>query len=281
MTKTYTFKCIERAVQFMTESVQDEAVPTLDEIAEASGLSKFHFHRLYRLCVGETCTQTLTRLRLAKAVDLLKDRETSVTQAAMAAGYGSSQAFAKALRRLLDTTANDLRSDADELAKASVQLAAPEGVRDNDLSVEIIAMEPFEVVTVQTEGRYPDLNTTYEALFEAARGPENVKAILGELYGEVSDEALRFDCSLKLYNAPEQLPSNVTTGTISGGYFLRARHTGAYDQLSDVIDRLSLAFLVADDIQPADQPILLHYLDDPEETDEAVLRTDIYLPVSA
>ncbi|HZY33066.1 MAG TPA: GyrI-like domain-containing protein, partial [Rhodanobacter sp.] len=30
-----------------------------------------------------------------------------------------------------------------------------------------------------------------------------------------------------------------------------------------------------------DEPLFHHYLDDPEQTPEAVLRTDVYLPVSA
>ncbi|NRA31109.1 MAG: hypothetical protein HRU11_12715 [Parvularculaceae bacterium] len=48
---SYTLACIERAVDFITEQVGSGREPVLADIAKACGLSKYHFHRAYRLAL--------------------------------------------------------------------------------------------------------------------------------------------------------------------------------------------------------------------------------------
>ncbi|MEM0986242.1 MAG: GyrI-like domain-containing protein [Pseudomonadota bacterium] len=283
MTNTnYTLNCMERAVTFMSGAVGEARVPSLDEIATASGLSKFHFHRLFRLVTGETCSDALTRIRLARAANLLKDPAVTVTDAAFSAGYGSSQSFAKALKRVLDQSASSLRASDDRLAAAVETLAVPEQASATAMRIEIAAFDPFDVITIRTDGTYPALNVVYGALFEAAGDPGLVDAILGTPFGDIgSAEDLRFDCALKLAADADALPEGVSRTRIDGGAFLLARHVGSYDGLPDTLDQLYLAALAAEDIRIGAAPALFHYLDDPETTAEADLRTDLYLPVRA
>lgn len=283
-TKDYSVKCVERAVTFMTEEALNETSPSLEQIAAASGLSKFHFHRLYALLTGETCTDTMTRLRLARAADTLKDPGVSVTDAAFAAGYSSSQAFAKALKRVLDNSASTLRADPERLGEAIETLAVPkdrDGQDQPELRIEVASLAPFEVIAVRTDSAYPNLNENYWALFEAAGNPELVEAILGQPFDDIATEDLRFDCSLKLSAMPDDLPQGMERRTEQGGLHLLTRHVGAYAGLEDAVDRLYLHALSDDGIEIADQPLRFHYLDDPETTAEADLRTDIYLGIAA
>ncbi|MEO0851634.1 MAG: helix-turn-helix transcriptional regulator, partial [Pseudomonadota bacterium] len=157
MKPSYTLSCIERAITFLANALANDTVPALEDIAAASGLSKFHFHRLYRLATGETCVQTITRLRLAKATHSLRDPETNVTTAAFTAGYGSSQAFAKAFRKITNTTASTVRTDDERLAEILETLAMPFEISETTippLRIELARLDPFEVITLRTDGRY-------------------------------------------------------------------------------------------------------------------------------
>ena len=78
--------CIERAVGFIQTELQEDRAPSLDAIATASGMSKFHFHRIFKLVTGETCGDAIARLRLARGTSLMQTPGVSITEAALAAG---------------------------------------------------------------------------------------------------------------------------------------------------------------------------------------------------
>lgn len=281
----YTLQCIERAVLFMSDETRLGHTPALEAIAKAAGLSKYHFNRVYRLATGETPQETLTRFKLARATESLKNPDTSVTEAAFAAGYGSSQSFAKALKRVLAASATTIRADQERLSDAVETLIVPQtaaGVERSDLSVEIAQIEPFQAVALRTDGTYPSLNVIYATLFEAIGDPSIVQAILGRPYGDIgltNQSSLRFDCALKLTEDLDHLTGDIVRSDVHGGVYLLTRHVGSYDQLPDAVDRLYLTALSQDGIQIAEDPLLFHYLDDPETTETKALRTDLYLPL--
>ena len=274
---SYSVACIETAVAFLGEQIRAGDIPSLEECARASNLSKFHFHRLFRLVTGETFAQMTTRLRLARGASALDDRPGAVTDAAFAAGYSSSQAFAKAVKRESGLTASDLSADPDRLTRALQIFSAVDGPRD--LTVELVSLDPFTVIAKRTEGLYPNLNATYFDLFGAIENPKDVRAILGRPLGDIEDDGLVFDCALLLNAQPSDLQDDIALQAIDGGSHLRVRHVGGYDGLSDRLDDAYALLLSDAGLAPADQPCLFHYLDDPETVAEDDLRTDMYLPV--
>ncbi|UXI03581.1 helix-turn-helix transcriptional regulator [Photobacterium sp. TY1-4] len=83
---------------------------TWEAVAEQSAISPFHFHRQFSQLFHETPGQYLSRIRLQVAVSLLLDAPSkTITEIALEAGFSSSQALAKALRRQLGTTAKVVR----------------------------------------------------------------------------------------------------------------------------------------------------------------------------
>jgi AraC-like DNA-binding protein len=71
---------------------------SLPMLAAAAGLSRTHFLRAYKGCFGETPYRALRRRRLERAAALLRDGNHSVTDAALAVGYGDFSAFARAFK---------------------------------------------------------------------------------------------------------------------------------------------------------------------------------------
>ncbi len=69
------------------------------EVAARVGLSEFHFARLFAAAFGVTVRQHLIHLRLTAARRWLEQPGMTVTEAALAVGYGSLSAFVTAFAR--------------------------------------------------------------------------------------------------------------------------------------------------------------------------------------
>jgi AraC family transcriptional regulator len=82
---------------------EDLSIPTLAAIA---GFSPYHFHRIFRVITGETLADCVLRLRLERAVALLKaSRKLSITEAAFACGFVSAAHFSRVFKQQFGLTA--------------------------------------------------------------------------------------------------------------------------------------------------------------------------------
>ena len=71
----------------------------LETLAAVAHFSAFHFHRLFRAWTGETLGDHLRRRRVEKgALRLLTQPGSSVLEVALAVGFGSGEAFARAFK---------------------------------------------------------------------------------------------------------------------------------------------------------------------------------------
>jgi AraC family transcriptional regulator len=71
----------------------------LDELAAQSGLSKFHFHRLFKRAIGVSPAHYQLNLRMHEARRLLRETSKSVVDVALDVGYANPSHFAKLFRR--------------------------------------------------------------------------------------------------------------------------------------------------------------------------------------
>ena len=216
----------------------------------------------------------------ARATEQLKRPATTITEAAHAVGFGSSQAFAKAVKRELSMTASSIREDTDCLADVVAKLSVPshtEPTETPQLSVEIANFEPFSAIARYTDGQYPKLNDVYWGLFDVVGAPEKVEAILGQPFDDIEGGDIEFICSLKVSTDIKKPLTGYSARRIPGGVAIMMRHRGVYEQLLDTVDHLYLSAIAIPEVQLADEPLLFHYLDDPEEVAEEDLRTDLYL----
>lgn len=279
-------KNVERAVHFLASEIEQERVPTLEAVSSASGLSKYHFHRLYRLVTGETVQATTTRLRIARAAAVLRDEKTSITDAAFVAGYASSQAFAKAVKRELAQSASDLRADPERLAASIRTLAEPVlppgAAPSAPLRIEICSLDPFEIIIVRTKDKYPELAQAYWTLFSCVGDRFRINAVLGIPHRDIesfAEAGFIFDCALCVSPQLPEQPAGIEQQVISRGHYLIVRHTGPDNALTITLDTLYAYVLTEPDFMVSDAPCIHHFIDDPEVTDEADCRTDIYLKI--
>jgi AraC family transcriptional regulator len=269
---------IDRVLSHL-ETCDPERLPDLAELAGIAALSPFHFHRIYRIMTGETPADTLRRVRLAHTVPALQDEAVSVTQAAGASGYASSQSFARALKSATGSTSTQLRRDQGLLD----QLLKPGRPEHTPMPVEIVSTQPLRLMAIRNVGAYAELNLTYERLFGTVFshiGMEELRGIWGVWHQDprfVDASELVFDCAIDVGDAfaPD---GEISVLDVAGGRCARLRHVGGYDSLHASIDHL-YAHIIDRGEAVADRPVHVNYVDDPESRPEPEWRSDIYLPL--
>lgn len=89
---------------------QAEQQPRLAQLAEAVGLSQFHFQRLFKQHVGLSPKQYALALRAGKFREqLLADQQAGITNAIYNAGFNSSSRFYQKSQQVLGMTASEYK----------------------------------------------------------------------------------------------------------------------------------------------------------------------------
>jgi AraC family transcriptional regulator len=274
---------LERVAQHIAEALEDGRTPTIEELADVAALSPFHFHRIYRLLTGEGVAQSLQRLKVAHALERVGAGE-NVTTAALAAGYGSSQNLARAVRQRAGASVSELRS-AGRLAGTVSELRLPQS-REGTMAIEFVDHSPVRIACRLATGPYDELNLAYRALFEDLSrlvGPEGVTEVYGIPIDDPRDVAPaehRFICAMSVDDAHKLDADQVETRDIGGGRYARLRHQGPYSEIPAALDAL-YAQLIDGGHDPADRETFIHYVDQPSAADgpDAPHISDIYVPV--
>lgn len=94
---------VNRAIDFILQHL-DQA-PRLEDVARVACFSPFHFHRIFRLLMGESLNAFVKRVRLERALTVLsrkewvRRRQSSLTDIAFACGFASSSDFSRCFKQ--------------------------------------------------------------------------------------------------------------------------------------------------------------------------------------
>lgn len=98
---------IAKAVTFMTENYQKDI--GLDDIVAVSGLSKYHFTRLFARTLTDTPIQFLTKRRMQHALEMLRHTDLAIDEIARSVGYANSNYFSKVFKKSLGESPSKYR----------------------------------------------------------------------------------------------------------------------------------------------------------------------------
>jgi AraC family transcriptional regulator len=99
---------------------------SLDAIADAAGVSRFHLSRAFAASKGCSLAGYLRARRLSEAAKALADGAPDILTVALDARYGSHEAFTRAFRQQFGLTPEELRSQA-----RTVRIKLQEAIRMN------------------------------------------------------------------------------------------------------------------------------------------------------
>jgi two-component system response regulator YesN len=101
-------RLIAGAIRYMQEHYRRDL--GLEEVSDAVGLSYSHFSMLFREKTGMTFLEYLTRLRMEKACDLLRNTRMKVYQIAPMVGYQEPKYFMQVFKRTVGMTPSEYRA---------------------------------------------------------------------------------------------------------------------------------------------------------------------------
>ncbi len=100
-------KQISKAILFAKRNYENQI--GLDDLVAASGLSKYHFTRLFHKTTNLTPIQYLTKVRIDKAIELLRMTNHSVDEIAKQVGYTNGNYFIKVFHKRIGMSPGQFR----------------------------------------------------------------------------------------------------------------------------------------------------------------------------
>jgi AraC-like DNA-binding protein len=98
---------VQRTIRHIEEKHAEPVA--LNVLAKKAGMSLSTFKRAFKAVTGTSPIDYLLQTRLTRACHLLRDLETSVTEAALAAGFGDGNYFARQFRARMGCTPREWR----------------------------------------------------------------------------------------------------------------------------------------------------------------------------
>lgn len=101
------------AITYIEENLSEKL--SLEIVAKKAHFSPFHFHRLFKLIVGETVNNFINRKRIEKsAAYLLHQKEKNITEIAEKVGFGNLSSFSKSFKKFYGISPNKFKEESPE-----------------------------------------------------------------------------------------------------------------------------------------------------------------------
>lgn len=117
---------VGKALWFVEAHLGDDL--SLETVAERSGVSPYHLTRAFASATGRSLMRYVRSRRLSEAARTLSQGAPNILGVALAAGYGSHEAFSRAFRDQFGTTPEEVRGRG---ALHTLQLVEPMTMRTN------------------------------------------------------------------------------------------------------------------------------------------------------
>ncbi|NUP04484.1 MAG: AraC family transcriptional regulator [Polyangiaceae bacterium] len=264
---------IVRVTDYIQTHLDEELAP--EHLAGIAEFSLHHFHRVFRGITGESVMGYVRRLRLERAAQRLKFGGESVTDVAMASGYGSHEAFTRAFTSQFGTAPSAYR----ERERTSFE---------GDPSFFLREESERHCLSMRHTGSYLECGPVWAQLERVAAGAGLMRHVLASsalCYDDpdvTRSEHLRYDACLVMPMAswPMVLPAGCTQRTIPAGRYAVAVHRGSFDTLLDTYVKLMGHYLPTRGVELVDEPVVETYLTDPARTAPQDLRTEVSVRIA-
>jgi len=261
---------------------------SLEQLAQISCFSKYHFHRIFKALVGENLQAYIRRLRIERAIQQLRyEPETSIINIALAAGYQTHEAFSRIVKEAYGLSPKAIR-ELPVFSPQDYQVKTTTHLENYQMNVEIKNIDAIKVAFIRHVGPYEKIRSVWEKLSSwaieshfFAHNPDCLR--IGIAYDDPSltDESkLRYDACLSLTNDHFTLSSDeIATQTLRGGRYAIARQKGPYEQFNDSYAWLYGKWLPEQKLEPVNAPSFVVLHNSPKDTAPEDLIADIYIPL--
>lgn len=222
---------VHEGMDYITAHLEQDV--NLEQVAQACQMSKFHFHRVFRMVTGETVAQFSRRSRLQAAVRRLLTGKDSITEVAHKFGFSSAPNFNRAVKKEYGVAPGQMKE------RSLESFAYPAAPKRRHTPEQVILSQPkFEelpdqnVAYTRVYGVYKpipvilkDCVQAYRQLMKwAERAKTSKRPVITatwDMPGLAPEEQCRADACIPIENKPVVMPEEgVTLGTLPGGFYL-------------------------------------------------------------
>ena len=261
---------------------------TLDRLAAVVHFSPYHFHRIFSACVGETVSGYVRRVRLDRAAMKIYFTDEPITEIALATGYETPAAFAKAFKQRFGTSPTEYkkikREQLPTITSMTDRMCRERKV--GDMKPEIRTIPEQKVLFVRKTGPYAKAaSEAWSALMKFAYShrlmSKDTKGIgISHDSPDITPENnIRYDACITVTGAvkPE---GEVGMQKIGGGKYAVFLHSGPYEKFSETYNTIFSQWLPESGVKLRGAPCFEVYLNrDPRRTKPERLRTEICIPI--
>lgn len=262
---------VQRGVDFIEERL-DETFE-LRAVSRAAGMSHAHFQRTFRALTGDTLATYVRLRRMANALDLLLHSDRRVLDIAVAAGFESQEAFARAFKRIFGMTPMEYRKIGDKhrfLKKVRLDAGYLEHLSGMHREPELVEREPMTVLGLRTRfyGRESEKNNLGEVLPTLwdrfmERAQDVPRPVPGDYYGVVAQDdddperLVYYAC--RATGAVGGFPDGMDSTVVPGGTYAVFEHRGKAIDVDQTVNYIYGTWLATSDYRHTCTPDLEIY----------------------
>ncbi|HAU1248544.1 TPA: AraC family transcriptional regulator [Legionella pneumophila] len=272
---------LENMIDFIGKHLDEEL--SLESLSEIFCISKFHFHRLFTAFTGLSLQQYIKWLRLKRAAhQLVVEKDQSVINIAINAGFESHEAFSRAFKKSCGFSPSQFRQGFGRSYWEQPPYCLPRQGRI-DMKVDIKSIDKIRLAVIEHKGDPKLLGESINKLVSWAKSQSiNLKPRPGEAFALAYDDPkttppseFRIDLGIKV---PENLKlDGVIEKFLPSGRYAVTVHKGTRNNIGDVVYYLYRDWLPNTSEQLGDLPCIFCYYNFDHEVAETELLTECWL----
>lgn len=268
-------KRIQKALILIEKKYKDKIL--LQDLADAVGLSAFHFQKLFKKETGESPAACVARIRLDKAAHLIRvNEDLPMTRIAMDCGFSSPASFSRAFTQKFGTSPSQFRKQGLEYQKKEVF----KGI----FPAEVVYFPKTTIFYSQTSIYNPNMLQVFESTealcdMEGALAKERTRfGILAQMPFHAPKEQLNYYAGIQISTMPDSLPGD-RIYTIPAGRYVRFYTDTSYEDLLSLLVQFQNGWLNKMPYFITELFAFEHILNENKQSDYPKIKRYIYLPV--
>lgn len=274
---------LNKVIDFIGKNLDEKL--SLDELCAVACLSKYHFHRLFTAFTGLSLKQYIRWLRLKRAAhQLVIDRERSIIEIAIDAGFKSHESFTRAFKQTCGYTPSEVRTHKNwsEWEKPAYCIAKRRG---KNMNVNIENLDERRLAVVEHRNSCDSVGDSLIKLIDWAKLQSiDLKPKPGESFGFAYDDPkttptdeFRFDIGIRVPENFKLNDSNIVEKHLPSGRYAVCVHKGSRDSIAETVYYLYRNWLPESGEELGDLPCVFRYYNFEYEVAETELVTECML----
>lgn len=259
---------------------------TAEELANISGYSIFHFHRIFKEITGENVNDYIRNTRLEKASNLLLyNQHQTIETIAINAGFATAAGFRTAFKKKFLVSPKDWRKSGYDTSSTKLNEALEYIEKEYDIKPPLIVTnEPIPMLYTLVYGYKNNMSSEWNQLKELCEDSGVLDAphrYIGLFHNHPSFASFSNSRYIACIETQEDVYRSGKMGkcVISGGRFAKFEFTCSHKDLYKMMHLAYISWLPESDYEVRNFPAYVEYKNPEALLKNEVLEIDFYMPI--